>query len=72
MSDDFRITPPLGYVVERSCNDGHPVVFKHAETGGIFAPLTVNNQLTCAVCLAKTINLHCAKPHLAFEVGINA
>lgn len=72
MTTEFFMQPPLGYVVERTCKDGHPVVFKHAETGSTYVPLTVNNQLTCAVCLAKTINLHCARPHLAFEVGTNA
>ena len=72
MSEEFVLRPPLGYVVERTCNDGHPVVFKHSETGGVFMPLTVNNQLTCVVCLAKTVNLQCVRPHLAFEVAPNA
>lgn len=69
MNDQFFITPPIGFVVERSCNDGHPIVFRHAETGNTFVPLTINNQLACVVCVAKTVNLHCVRPHLAFEVA---
>lgn len=72
MTTEFRITPPLGYEVERTCSMGHPVAYKHKETGGNYYPLTVNNQLTCVVCMAKTVGLQCVRPHLAFEVGTNA
>ena len=69
-TDRFWIQCPVGYDVEKVCSVGHPVVFKHRETGSRFTPLTLSGTLACIICIAIQTGLVCNRSHTAFEVGV--
>lgn len=64
----FDIVPPLGYKVAAVCGVGHPVAFRHSQTGGEYIPFTVDNKIVCTICLAPVVGLTCARNHMSFEV----
>ena len=70
-TDRFWIQCPVGYDVMRRCSVGHPVAFKHRETGGTFTPLLLNGTLSCVICVAIQTGLVCNRSHTAFEVGVS-
>jgi len=64
----FFIQPPLGYKAGAVCTSGHPVVFEHETTKAHYIPFTLQNKVTCAVCLAQMVGVVCARPHLGFDI----
>ena len=64
----FTIQAPLGYKVDKVCNTGHPVAFKHEFTGGTYTVFTIGNQMACPICIAQVVGMTCVRPHMAFEV----
>jgi len=68
-TDRFWIQPPVGHEVVNTCSSGHPVVWKHSQTGATYTPLVLNGTIACSICIAIQVGVVCNRTHMVFEVG---